>query len=118
MSIAVWITDGCNLRCRYCWQADRRVGNSPRFMNYQTWNRTLDFLARNFTNPAVSFFGAEPLLNPNLFMDFVTTAANRGISSFSVTSNCVNFRGELAEFFSRYRIRLLASYDGMDQVVN
>ncbi|MGC4070617.1 MAG: radical SAM protein [Polyangiaceae bacterium] len=52
----------CNLRCDYCYTGEKR----PAKMSRETAKRAIDFaLAQNPDTFSLSFFGGEPLLNPD-----------------------------------------------------
>lgn len=68
-TITVYLSQGCNLACRYCFNQGGSPGEKPSFMSMQTAGHTLDFIAdivKTGGHEAVTvfLFGGEPLLNP------------------------------------------------------
>ena len=51
-SITLNITQGCNLRCKYC-----QVKKEPESMDKKTLIKTLNWIENNVESPFVSFFG-------------------------------------------------------------
>lgn len=65
MLIGIWVTTGCNLRCKYCYEGtEKKLEN----MNTEVADKTVKFIQtmynENEHNPlVVEFHGGEPLLN-------------------------------------------------------
>ncbi|NPA76882.1 MAG: radical SAM protein [Candidatus Diapherotrites archaeon] len=56
----IYITESCNLACRYCYEKDRRFGeNDEKFR--KTVSVLLETLRKNVENPFIVLFGGEPL---------------------------------------------------------
>lgn len=55
----IWVADGCNLNCRYCFQEENRIKKK---MSKEVISGTIKFL-NHLKIDGVAFFGGEPLLN-------------------------------------------------------
>ena len=56
--VGLWLTDGCNLKCTYCFQDRYKPINN---MTQEVLDQTIKFI--NEIDPqGVAFFGGEPLL--------------------------------------------------------
>jgi hypothetical protein len=78
-TLELFLTEGCNLRCAYCWQARRTRGA----MSEGVLRRALEFLmvgSRDAPEVTVVLFGGEPLLFPGLFKLAVRSALRLGAS--------------------------------------
>ncbi|MBW1710646.1 MAG: radical SAM protein, partial [Deltaproteobacteria bacterium] len=68
-SISVYLSQGCNLACSYCFNQGGSAGRQPSFMSVETARQALDFITNIVKSEAHEFitvflFGGEPLLNP------------------------------------------------------
>jgi len=68
-AISVYLSQGCNLACSYCFNQGGSPGDKPSFMSLDTARLTLGFIADIVKSGAhesmtVFLFGGEPLLNP------------------------------------------------------
>jgi len=68
-AISVYLSQGCNLACSYCFNQGGSLGEKPSFMSADTARLTLDFITGIVKSGAhesmsVFLFGGEPLLNP------------------------------------------------------
>ena len=66
MRIVIWVSDNCNLNCKYCYLKNK--ANS--YMSINTANHVMSFIANEIvdTNDPVNiqFHGGEPLTNPEI----------------------------------------------------
>lgn len=72
-NITFIVTEGCNLRCKYCYQVHK---NGENRMDFETAKKSVDYILDNreiFSAPGVvwDFIGGEPLLEIEL-MDQIT----------------------------------------------
>ena len=125
------ITHGCNLRCVYCFEKHKDIGQ--RMMSTETAKSILRKEFDQFANSAraenerfaVEFFGGEPLLNFKLIReihDWVKTLELPFPMMFQMTTNGTLFTPEVLEWFTSIRddFRVVVSIDGDDlmQAVN
>lgn len=83
--IDLLLTDGCNLRCRYCpiWGDDATVPAPAAFMDTDAALRLLATVAP--FRPMIRLFGGEPFLHPQ-WLEVVTRARQHGLSCTAVSN--------------------------------
>ena len=118
-SIALLVTQNCNLACTYCYGNKGTYGSSGH-MNSETARKAIDWLIEQsgeLRNPGVVFFGGEPLLNFALMKEVVAYARKRGGESgkafeFSVATNASLLSDEIITFLKENEITPVVSFDG------
>ena len=113
-SLVLVLTSACNLRCRYCSQAQ---GGTAR-MSRATLERSLDVLLANpGRKPRVEFYGGEPLLAFDLVRRAVAYLETRQPAAveptLSLTTNGVLMSDEIASWLERHRVATQLSFDGV-----
>lgn len=119
-TVALQITQGCNLRCKYCTYSgnyNNRVHGNKR-MSKEIAFKTIDF----FFNHAIDrdkvflgFYGGEPLLEIELIKECVKYAKERSLGKelhFNMTSNVTLMTDEIIKFLYDNRFSLTISLDG------
>jgi len=115
------VTDDCNLACGYCPQASARArpgAARPRYLPRDIALRALAHFATrcgDTASPAVSFYGGEPLLRPDLIADVVRTARARRDwpeLRFIIDTNGTLLDDDAADLVARERLHLQISLDG------
>ncbi len=110
------VTNQCNFRCRYCYQAK----NDER-MSVATFRKALvSFLPRLTKDFSINFYGGEPLLCFGFIKKAVAFAEDIGLASglgprYSLTSNGSLLSAEAIRFFDKHRFALEISCDGTAQ---
>ena len=111
-SAYIFVTNKCNLRCKYCYEENRTGDMSP-----ETMIATIDWLVshyekemftRPFENLTFTFFGGEPLLNFSTVwvgIDYLRTICDKlnfkvGIH---ILSNGTVLTDEMTEYFKSVR---------------
>lgn len=119
-TVALQVTQGCNLRCKYCAYSgnyDNRVHSGKR-MSKETAFKAIDFLfAHSVDRERVSlgFYGGEPLLELDLIKECVEYAKKTGKGKelmFNMTSNATLMTDEVLEFLYENKFSLTISLDG------
>jgi sulfatase maturation enzyme AslB (radical SAM superfamily) len=112
--LEVILTAGCNLRCAYCYQNDKK----PRSMSWDTLREALDLLLRSSSKRVeVLFLGGEPLLEFPLvrqaveYVDRIQPAEKQ--VRYSIITNGTLLREEQAAFLARHRFATQLSFDGV-----
>ena len=61
MLFNIWVTQDCNLSCKYCYEKEKSKKN----MSLQTADTVIEFILKYQTDKTnqVNFHGGEPLLN-------------------------------------------------------
>ncbi|WP_124067745.1 radical SAM protein [Clostridium sp. E02] len=111
-----WVTEECNLRCRYCY-----VKKQPIVMNKIVAKDCLAFVdkiagAEGNEQSAIliSFHGGEPLLNFEIIRD-MTKELNQKYSQrimFRITTNGTVYDEKIFSFLIYYKFQLSISIDG------
>lgn len=124
-AFALELTKGCNLRCSYCYYADRDDAYDPAVrMTAEVAERSVDLLLRDGPDGEpvhLHFFGGEPLLNFERLRETVAYAEREAAASgkaitFEVTTNGTRLTGEVVEFLNAHRIKVGVSFDGPPEV--
>ena len=145
-SLCLFVTQGCNLHCRYCFarkEADKgdggakQGGGSHQPMTFEIAKKAVDFLlsAEGPRFREIDFFGGEPLLYFPLIKETVDYAKARSAvlgreASFTVTTNALllhdhvysdqnardDVRENVVDFLNRENINVIISIDGRPQI--
>ncbi len=113
-TLEVILTAGCNLRCAYCYQDDKK----QRRMSWDTLCSALDLLMRSPPrHGTVLFLGGEPLLEFDLIRQAVEhvrqTRSRRKRVDFSIITNGTLLRDDTIAFLARHRFETQLSFDGV-----
>lgn len=69
MESILYLTDGCNMECSYCYEGNTK---KPKFMNMETLKNALGFIVSNRKSDdetvSLVFLGGEPLLNKEILV--------------------------------------------------
>ena len=118
------ITQDCNLRCHYCsreWNNDEWDGSRYR-MPKQIALDAIDFLydhSSQIENPALCFYGGEPLLEFGLIKQCVDHAYSKlgcGGIHFSLTTNGTLIDENKAKYFADNQFNVTVSIDGPQHI--
>ena len=119
------LTKGCNLRCGYCYYADRDQPYDPRTrMSPEVARASVDTLLRDGPEGEpihLHFFGGEPLLHFELLKETVlyaeSEAAKVGKSAtFELTTNGTRFTDEVIAFVNEHGLHVGVSFDGWKDI--
>jgi len=118
-SLALCLSDACNLRCSYCYLGSP-ASRPTTSMSEETATRAVDLLFdESFGERRLSivFFGGEPLLNPGVIERVASHARARASRegrdvTFHMTTNGTLLTPEVAERLHGLRVRVLVSVDG------
>lgn len=115
MNITLWVTEKCNLACKYCY-----VHKQPKTMNLKTAEQTIKCFTDRFEKTVsngkrinVALHGGEPLLNFDVIRYVVNTLKSRydGHIIFTMTTNGTVFNKDIYDFI-KGKIQLSVSIDG------
>lgn len=112
--VEVVLTAGCNLRCGYCYQNDKK----PRRMEWETLRKAADLLlASRHRRLTLLFVGGEPLLEFPLIqqaVEYVERHCPPGKKvQFDILTNGTLLRSEQADYLARHRFIAQLSFDGV-----
>jgi sulfatase maturation enzyme AslB (radical SAM superfamily) len=113
-SLEVVLTAGCNLRCSYCYQNEKK----PRRMDWTTLRASVDLLlGSEHRDVEVLFLGGEPLLEFALIrraVEYVEASRPPGLRvRFRVNTNGLLLREDRASFLAEHDFRVQLSFDGV-----
>lgn len=115
------VTQNCNLRCSYCYYtvaSKRQRGHSGKRMSWETAKAAIDyFWAHSVDTGSVilSFYGGEPLLEPELIgrcMDYASNLFEGKPIRFTMTTNATMLTRPILELLKQYHVQLMISLDG------
>ena len=115
-SMLLSLTNRCNLSCEYCF-----VKQNPQDMTLEIAEKAISILLDNCKlkneKPRINFFGGEPLLK---FNELIVPIVEKyhDIISFGITTNGVLLDEDIVDFFTKYNIKVLLSFDGIPIVQN
>ena len=124
-TIALFVTQSCNLRCIYCYGDGGEYGSSGN-MTPEIAEKTIDWLidqSDNMKSLSIVFFGGEPFMNFPLIKHIVEYASRRGTETdkdfnFSITTNATLLDDEKITFLKDNKVSVLISFDGPDEIQN
>ena len=119
------VTEGCNLRCSYCYERVSQVWNQKRIMDWDVAKKAIDpflfYVQKNGKKKiSLRFFGGEPLLNWEIIertMDYVKGKLSDDIQvSYIINTNGTLIDDARAEFFAKDKISVSLSLDGVKDI--
>ena len=130
-SITLNTTEGCSLRCKYCF-ADINAGKKEgRNLSSETMKKVIDWLFADSTSGTaldlgtnslgISFWGGEPFHNWPILKEAVLYANELSNSTgkkvnFSAATNMIELNKEKLDFIKKHKIGLTLSHDGIKEV--
>jgi uncharacterized protein len=122
-SYRVVLLEGCNLACKYCFEAD--IAPAKRRMSRETLTRVIDNIASRHCggNIAIHWFGGEPLLAfDNIVfgverLQYLAASGSIRSASHALTTHGGLVTRDIAAFLHRHAFSTYVSIDG-DKEVN
>jgi len=119
VSIALFITNECNLNCIYCCGKGGGYGSSGH-MNSATARKAIDWFVEKsgkLKKLNISFFGGEPLMNFPLVKEIVEyTQKLEKEFEFHMITNLSLLDDEKLVFIQKHNIILMVSFDGPKEI--
>ncbi len=123
-ALCLHICHDCNLRCKYCFAGTGDYKGHREFMSEEVALKAIDFLIENSGNRKIletDFFGGEPLMNFDVVKKTVEYANKRASELgkkflFTMTTNGVLLRGEIADWLNENMENVVLSLDGRQEV--
>lgn len=115
MNITFWVTERCNLACKYCY-----VHKQPKTMTLETAEQTIKYFTDKFDATVaagkrinVALHGGEPLLNFDVIRYIIKTLKERydGHIIFTMTTNGTVFEKDIYDFI-KGKVQISVSIDG------
>ena len=117
ISLVVKVTNGCNLRCKYCYNGEE--GFKPKKLSLEHFDKALRMLAKENNEIVVIWHGGEPLtcgidyykkamkIEEELKLDFNVEIENH------VQTNGTLINNEWVKFFVKNKFKVGMSFDGI-----
>lgn len=106
MSVVLFLTNQCNLRCKYCF-----VSKCEKKMTMDTYKKTINELKDS--NEHLAFFGGEPLLCFDLIKEIIQYNEDNKINlKYNLNTNALLLEGEILDFCLEKNFLLNVSLDG------
>lgn len=120
MLFNIWVTQDCNLSCKYCYEKKKR----KRYMSLEEADTVIAFILKYQTDKTnqVNFHGGEPLLNWNV-IEYIVKQINhsplkKGRFRFSFTTNGILLTDEVLYFVKGNDVLISVSIDGKPKTHN
>lgn len=106
--LVLWLTNDCNLRCRYCYAS---AGEKKEYLSFETARKAIDRTKSVFFK--VQLAGGEPLLNMELLRQIHNYIKAAGIpAALQMQTNGTLITQETAKELKKMNIALGVSMDG------
>lgn len=120
MNYSLYLTDNCNLNCRYCYEKNMHTNCELSLDNIK---KIIDNEIKSKTKESIiTFFGGEPLLKKNLIYETARYIKSKKCKTkflFNMTTNGTLIDDEFVEFFENNDfISLSFSIDGSSESQN
>lgn len=111
-SVVLWVTEDCNLRCKYCYV---KAGEKKNYMDRDTFIKAMDLVKKN--NFKLQIAGGEPLMNFNLIEQIYDYLQNNkpGIR-VNMQTNGTLITKEIAKKIKKMNIGVGISLDGPPEI--
>jgi len=123
-------TEDCNFRCKYCIYSENYeyfCGYSQKYMDFETAKKAIDYYfylleeAKKYNpwrEPAVGFYGGEPLLNFKLVkrcVEYIKKEYSNYKILYTITTNASLMNKEKADFLMQHNFGIAVSLDGPEE---
>ena len=123
------LTEGCNLRCKYCFVEGTVEDKCPQTMSEETAFKAIDLFAKVISGrkeddepPTIIFFGGEPLVNKKVFIaatKYIDDARQTGklpaTQRIIIVTNGTIMDEEILNTIKRYKVEMSVSIDGPEE---
>lgn len=119
INLIVRVTDGCNMRCKYCYNSE--TGYDRTVLPLEKIEKLLTLLAKDYNRINVVWHGGEPLMAGKEYFEKAVEIEKKLSSTYGYLSfaNSVQTNGSLidaewAKFFAKNDFKPGISFDGID----
>ncbi len=113
-SVVLWVTEDCNLRCKYCYA---KAGEKKNYMDIDTFVRALDWVKHDDFKLQIA--GGEPLMNFSLIEQIYDyLQENNHNIKISMQTNGTLITDEIAKKIKEMNIAMGVSLDGPLEINN
>lgn len=117
INIILKATEGCNMRCLYCYNCESNYSNEV--LSRERLTKLLDLLASSYDRVNIVWHGGEPLLCGIDYMEYAVGIEDRlykskgVVFSNSIQTNATLITNDWISFFKKYRFKVGVSFDGL-----
>ena len=116
-TVMLGVTNRCNLNCEYCFVTQNQLD-----MTLEIAERSVEWALENYEKKSdykvsINFFGGEPLLKFNDIIKPLVEKYNEKVY-FNITTNGILLDEDIVDFFYKYNVGILLSFDGVPEVQN
>lgn len=120
MNVCLWMTNQCNLRCKYCYEKSK----SDTAMSSSTVEQVVAFILKEYycqtgkKKIGIQFHGGEPLLNfKNIkyVVELLKEYIEKDLLLFSMTTNGTLITDDIARFLFDNQFEVSISLDGLKE---
>ena len=116
-TILLGLTNRCNLACDYCFVNQNEID-----MTYEIAEKSVEWALNNQKQKpeykvSINFFGGEPLLKFDEIIKPLIEKYSEQVT-FNITTNGVLLNEDIVDFFYKYNVGILLSFDGVPEVQN
>ncbi|MBQ2727566.1 MAG: radical SAM protein [Clostridia bacterium] len=118
INVIIKVTDGCNLRCKYCYNSESCY--TSEILPLERFEKLLTLLSDSFDSIALVWHGGEPMTCGLEYFKKVVEIEDRIYAQTSVPiQNTIQTNGTLIDkkwcaFFKKYRFNVGVSFDGIN----
>jgi uncharacterized protein len=123
-SLALNVSNACNLRCKYCYEKKSHINSKFAFMTESVAKKAVDFILGfdEIESLGIAFYGGEPLLNFPVIKSVIAYANQRAEDlglpevGYHITTNGTLLNGTIIDFFRGHNMDILISLDGPAEI--
>ena len=106
MNLVIYITDKCNLDCKYCF-----VEKGNNVILFETYKKIFEEYKKLVEN--ITFFGGEPLLQLELIKSIIEYNEKEGYNfTYTINTNGINIDDKVIDLCKKNNILINVSLDG------
>ena len=113
MNYTIYLTDNCNMNCKYCYEKEMHKNNQ---IDIKMVKNIIDHEVKNKTKQCIiTFFGGEPLLNFKVLQQIVEYAEQTYPNNWEwlISTNGFFLTDDICQFLKQYNFIITLSWDGI-----
>lgn len=117
-AVKIHVSNTCNLRCKYCYAHGGNYGKKDSLMDKQTAEKVVHFIHTSEKLKDIqyiTFFGGEPLMNPEIIEYICEQTCNDPVSYLLQTNGTI-LNDKILQILTKYNILVTVSLDGPETV--
>jgi len=119
MNYRLYLTENCNLKCKYCYQKDK----TTKEIDFENIKSIVDYeIKQNNKRSLINFYGGEPLLKKDLIyktIEYIKSKNSKTKFNFGLTTNGTLIDDEFLKYMKKNNFTHIGySIDGNEEVQN